>query len=357
MAPQAPDTLPNFGFVFDIDGVLIRGFDILPHAKEALRKVHDSGVPYLFVTNNGMDTEEQRAAVLSKQFDIPVTKDSMVLNHSALQNHAEELGDQLVLVTGYSRTCLKDVLRSYGFKKVATVKEYSIAHPHCLPNKRYPDPPEGDVSWAEEPVAAVIVVETPEEWHEDLQVICDLLRSDGRINHLATDNKQHVKLFNCNFDFLYAEKFHTGRFGPGAFMQLLEHLFSEVTDGRRIEIIRHGKPNKPAYAVAAKKLQHQLDSLAAALPSDGSAPQLQHIYAIGDNPKSDVRGANSAGGGWRSILVRTGVFKGGPGENDPTDPAHYVVEHVGEAVATAFQVEEDRSLGRRTSISLHRADS
>ena len=33
-----------------------------------------------------------------------------------------------------------------------------------------------------------------------------------------------------------------------------------------------------------------------------------NIYMIGDNPKSDIRGANNAG--WKSILVRTGVFKG-----------------------------------------------
>ncbi len=70
--------LPEFGFVFDIDGVLIRGWDLLPNAKESLRKVHDSGVPYLFVTNNGMDTEDERAKILSKQFDIPVTNKSMV---------------------------------------------------------------------------------------------------------------------------------------------------------------------------------------------------------------------------------------------------------------------------------------
>ena len=77
--------LPEFGFVFDIDGVLIRGWDLLPNSKESLRKVHDSGVPYLFVTNNGMDTEDERAKILSKQFDIPVSNKNMVLNHSALQ--------------------------------------------------------------------------------------------------------------------------------------------------------------------------------------------------------------------------------------------------------------------------------
>ncbi len=65
-------------------------------------------------------------------------------------------------------------------------------------------------------------------------------RSNGHIDHLAEDDKQHVKLFNCNFDFTYAEHFHTARFGPGAFIQLLDVLFHESI-GRHIEIIRHGK--------------------------------------------------------------------------------------------------------------------
>ena len=62
----------------------------------------------------------------------------------------------------------------YGYHKVATVSEYARAYPHALPNKKY-EKLEDD-SWAKDPVAAVIVVETPMEWHEDLQVICDLMR-------------------------------------------------------------------------------------------------------------------------------------------------------------------------------------
>lgn len=73
-----------------------------------------------------------------------------------------------------------------------------------------------------------------------------LFRSDGNLYNLAEDNKQHVKLFNCNFDFTYAEHFHTARFGPGAFISLLDHLFHEST-GRHVEIIRHGKMQPVAF--------------------------------------------------------------------------------------------------------------
>lgn len=62
----------------------------------------------------------------------------------------------------------------YGFKNVALIADYAACHPHALPNKKYGEIKDRD--WADKPVAAVVVVETPENWHEDLQVICDLLR-------------------------------------------------------------------------------------------------------------------------------------------------------------------------------------
>ena len=40
-----------------------------------------------------------------------------------------------------------------------------------------------------------------------------------------------------------------------------------------------------------------------------------------DNPASDVRGANAAGGPWRSMLVRTGVFHGSGNDKGVPPPA------------------------------------
>lgn len=48
----------------------------------------------------------------------------------------------------------------------------------------------------------------------------------------------------------------------------------------------------------------------------------------------------------------TGVYKGGVDSNDKQDPAHYVVEGVGEAVDKVFAIEKQRSLGRAASQEL-----
>jgi hypothetical protein len=52
------------------------------------------------------------------------------------------------------------------------------------------------------------------------------------------------------------------------------------------------------------------------------------IYAVGDNPAADVRGANTAGTPWVSVLVRTGVWQGQGAKNSETDPAHVAVDDV-----------------------------
>ncbi len=58
---------------------------------------------------------------------------------------------------------------------------------------------------------------------------------------------------------------------------------------------------------------------------------------VGDNPAADIAGANAHG--WESILLRTGVYKGGIPAHEPTR----IAEHVGEGVMWALQREIERN--------------
>ena len=60
-------------------------------------------------------------------------------------------------------------------------------------------------------------------------------------------------------------------------------------------------------------------------------PRPTLFFGVGDNPKSDIRGANAAGDDWQSILVRTGLFQSEQ-SNDHHDPADHVCHSVVEAV-------------------------
>lgn len=67
----------DFGFLFDIDGVFVRGKKVLPQARDAIRLLVDEKGkfrhPVLFVTNAGNTLRQNKAAALSGWLDVEVT--------------------------------------------------------------------------------------------------------------------------------------------------------------------------------------------------------------------------------------------------------------------------------------------
>lgn len=115
------------------------------------------------------------------------------------------------------------------------------------------------------------------------------------------------------------------------------------TTGAALEHQYYGKPNRAPYALAEELLLEQAIQLGqlpagsgAEAAKPGSAPPFGAIYAVGDNPKADIAGANAQGRPWVSVLVRTGVFSGDEGENDREHPADVVVDDVADAVEAAL---------------------
>lgn len=96
--------------------------------------------------------------------------------------------------------------------------------------------------------------------------------------------------------------------------------------GQELESTSFGKPHKATYEYAENVLTK----------IQGHKPK--RVYAVGDNPAADIKGANAYG--WSSILVRTGVFRG-PG-NSSEFPATAVCDNVEEAVAWVLEREGNR---------------
>lgn len=69
--------LPSFGFLFDIDGVLVRGKTPIPAARTAFQKLVNSQgqflVPVVFVTNAGNCLRQKKADQLSHLLGVPVS--------------------------------------------------------------------------------------------------------------------------------------------------------------------------------------------------------------------------------------------------------------------------------------------
>jgi len=162
---------------------------------------------------------------------------------------------------------------------------------------------------------------------EGLQLLCDVLLSDGMVTNAGYTRapEQMVDLFIANGDFSYSAAFTQPRLTSGAFTICLASLYKQYS-GRELKRTVYGKPGLEYHQYAETMLRD-----ISASHSDSTTPEhIKTVYMIGDNPKSDIQGANAAGEHWYSILVRTGLFKG---ENDDTHPAKHVSDNVYDAIA------------------------
>jgi HAD superfamily hydrolase (TIGR01456 family) len=160
----------------------------------------------------------------------------------------------------------------------------------------------------------------------EIQITLDVLRGGHPLG--SGGHTQQVPMYVSNGDITFAGAYPVPRLAGGSFSVALRAMW-EATCSGPLHIQHYGKPTAATFSYARAALQRW------AQRSSGSSeqlPPLQRIWMVGDNPLADIRGANAAGEPWRSVLVRTGVFKGPAGSNDERDPAHVVCEGVGEAV-------------------------
>ena len=324
----APPTLP-LGFSFDIDGVLLRGNTPLPHARESLLRLNDAGVPWVLLTNGGGELEWKKAEKLSSILDLQIDPEQVILSHTPLRPVVRSFAEQRILVLG-----CRDVLsvaRSYGALKLIDAPSLAADDPTRYPfihSEFRPAP------YRDEPISAVFVLHDPNSWGSEIQLTLDVLR--GGVPLGSGGSTQAVPLFVSNPDLLFAGIHPVPRLAAGAFLVALSAVWRDVT-GSELVVSRYGKPSAETFNFA----REQLGRWAAACEGGTAAPRRFHrIFHVGDNPRADVRGANAAGDPWRSMLVRSGIFRGAG--NDALDPAHLVFDGVGGAVDAALQQRTSR---------------
>lgn len=151
-----------------------------------------------------------------------------------------------------------------------------------------------------------------------------------------------VPVYFSNPDLLWANEHPAPRFGQGGFKAALEALYAQVTGSPLPHVRVFGKPNPEPYRLAEALLVKQWQEmghhqLGRHVRHKQDGLPFSAIYAIGDNPAADVRGANAAGQPWVSVLVHTGVFQPSEGVvNCQRDAARIVVKDVDAAVTAAL---------------------
>lgn len=278
----------SFGLLFDIDGVLVRGRTPIPAAKQCFRNLVDRNgkykVPVVFVTNAGNCMRQAKAEQLSHLLEVEVSADQVMLSHSPLRMFSQ-FHNMCVLVSGQGPVV--EVAHNLGFQNVVTVDMLREAYP-LLDVVDHNRRPKDDVPSTKSlpPIDAVILFGEPIRWETNLQLITDVLLTNGNPGSTATSLKYpHIPVLACNMDLLWMAEAKNPRFGHGMFLVCLESLFKKITGCELKYEALIGKPSVVTYNYAELLIRQQAESL-------GWTTPVERLYAIGDNPMADIYGAN-----------------------------------------------------------------
>ncbi|KAJ7251849.1 HAD-like domain-containing protein [Mycena haematopus] len=271
-------------------------------------------LPYILLTNGGGASEQERCAKLSAKLGTKIHPRQYIQAHTILNLMAPKYTDTPVLVLGGKLEQVREVAANYGFNKAYTSHDALAWNPSVWPFHQLTDTERAatqHVDFSQTPISAIFVFHDPRNWALDVQVICDVVQSAGLI------------------DLIWRSGFERPRLGQGAFKVAFQSVFKALT-GSEYPYIQFGKPTHATYDFATHVLRAYMQDLHG---RELNSP-LPPIYMVGG---LDIAGANAAG--WKSILVKTGVFTGGQPTHDPT----YHAEDVEEAVRWAIS----REIGRQ----------
>lgn len=346
-------TQSPFAFVFDIDGVLIRGARAIPQANEALSLLNREKIPFILLTNGGGVSEQARVDYLTQLLDVELSPLQIVQSHTPMRAWAQSKKYQRVLVVGGDKDNVRHVAHGYGYPDVVMPIDIVRQNPTVSPHHRFTpgdfDKYARDVD-LEKPFDAVLVFNDPRDMGTDIQVVSDLLNSqDGVVGTLRSGSfgtTPSVPIVFSNNDYLWANDYNLPRFGQGAFRMIVERLYAEtngLAPGETLERTILGKPFKVQHDYAHWVLIEWNKILHGHSPH-GFMPELHRepenspfkaIYMVGDNPASDIHGANLAG--WDSILLRTGVYKDSDWDRTEHRPTVGVFDNVLEGVKSVVK--------------------
>ncbi|KAG1742109.1 HAD-like domain-containing protein [Suillus lakei] len=313
------------------DGVLIRGKDPLPAAKEALSILDGNNklslkIPFIPLTNGGGVSEEERCRKLSSQLGVQINPDQFIQAHTVLKSVVHKYADVPVLVLGGKGDTLRRVAEGKSIlplifslgthcKLSATfiVLTRSCYFPRIWPFHDLTHEERASVrptDFSKIRFSAIFVFHDPRNWALDTQIMCDVIQGIIEASHACNHTRKPIDLSLTGSTYPY---------------------------------IQFGKPTEATYKFAGMMLQHRLQGV--------SKPSLYmiggtyitildldvtlNLIVAADNPESDIAGANAAG--WKSILVHTGVYD--PHRGPPSHPPTHQAEDVAEAVHWALEEE------------------
>jgi len=309
-------TIP--GIIFDIDGVLLRGGNVLPQAKTAFTKLNNLSVPIAFVTNAGNSHREEKAEILSEKLNVPISSSQVVMSHTPLSGMDAEYYSRFSLISGQGP--IRQIADRLGFKNVITIDELRAEAPFLdmvnqttRPVKRKTTE---KLSFSFPKIEQIILFGEPDNWDRNLQLLIDCIISNGDMwqeksqqdyerEGVLGAGEKHIPILAANMDLQWQAEAPGPRFGHGTFMTCLESIYGKITGGKDLVYSAlAGKPGVMTYEFSEKLLEDM------ALEKE---MRLGDVFCIGDNLMSDIYGANLysqriSARNFVSMLVCTGVY-------------------------------------------------
>lgn len=323
-------------------------------------------MPFILLTNGGGKHESERVADLSRELNVELDTSMFIQSHTPFADVGDELGlkEKCILVAGGDEGKCRDVAEQYGFTNVVTPGDVYASYPEIwpfggnftdyyskfarpLPRAINPESPEDSLK-----IDAIFVYNDPRDWGLDIQVLLDVLLSrEGILGTYSSKNDDkslpnngylqdgQPPIFFSNHDLLWAASYNLPRLGQGGFISAFDGVWNAVTGGPSQGSHMHrtviGKPFKETYEFSERRLLHHRADL-----FGKTASNLKKVYMVGDNPESDIRGANTfqspSGIEWISLLTKTGVYRDRPGSK-PTWQPRAIVDDVKAAVQYALK--------------------
>ncbi|XP_061474104.1 haloacid dehalogenase-like hydrolase domain-containing 5 isoform X2 [Rhineura floridana] len=279
---------PTFGFLFDIDGVLVRGKTPILGARKAFQKLVNSQgeflVPVVFVTNAGNCLRQKKADQLSHVLGVPIFQDQIMMSHSPLRMF-KRYHDKCVLVSGQGP--LLDIAKHLGFCQPITIDRLRETFPLLDMVDHDRRPKALHPTAVELPkIEAIVLFGEPVRWETNLQLIIDVLLTSGYPgNPYLQATYSHIPVLACNMDLMWMAEAQSPRFGHGTFLVCLENIYKKITGKDLKYEALMGKPSEVTYHYAEYLIRTQ------AAAKQWRKP-IQTLYAIGDNLMTDIYGAN-----------------------------------------------------------------
>lgn len=312
-------------FIFDIDGVFLKGGHLIPKAKEAFKLVKEKNIPYIFLTNStGCNTK--KANLLSKLLDVKIHPNEVIMAQSPVAdlfnlNDGIHRNKKCLIVSSNNENAEETFAELIGCKRsnYITCKEISNLYPNLDWMDRAKWPAEIDTSARIEDkdfkqIECIVLLGEPINWEQNIQITLDVILGKGHPNKRLLNYpniKNEIPIIAANLDLCWKGAANMPRFGNGTFLLILETLYQKWTGNQLQYDKMYGKPSHHTYEYCLKVLHN--------LYPDNN---ISNIICIGDNPASDIAGANNIkqidkDHTWLSVLVETGVYKKEPETKKP----------------------------------------